>query len=197
MLNCVLEFEFNVFVWFTIASWLSYPWRSIAVRTSQQQEASCDANPALPLWIALIICCELNPCCPARLHIWVDNPLIAVCTSPIEQCNPLASWEISKPLRWIADMISSRLESLLSIFNGNPALPLFPPKPPKPLFPKAPMRMNNNKIAKIPSPPQALLPFFPFINAKIFGSTPLCCIKAGSIAKMSLFPPLAPDGSSM
>lgn len=92
----------RVLVWFRVANWPSYPWRSIAVRTSQQHDAICDAIWQLPAWIALIICCPLIPTWLPTDWIWLWTELIADCTALISQFNVVANWLIAFPFPLIA-----------------------------------------------------------------------------------------------
>lgn len=67
---------------------------------------------------------------------------------PVVHPSCVDNWLIAFPLPWIADINSSRVESLFRMFNPSPPpLPRFPKNPPL-LFPPHPIKINSNKMAK-------------------------------------------------
>lgn len=111
---------------------------------------------------------------------------------PVVHPSCVDNWLIAFPLPWIADINSSRVESLFRMFNPSPPpLPRFPKNPPL-LFPPHPIKINSNKMAKksLPNPSRPLPSRLPSM-AKILGSIPLLLfINAGKMAVRSARPPV-------
>ena len=158
----------------------------------QQHWQICDWMALLPCMIAVTIWLVFMPIWLPMLHICMPRLFMAACTASEEVFNAVARLWMSYPLRCTACMITAVFASFCTKGTTPPCpLPIIPPRaPPKPPMPPHPIRMNRSRMANRSSPQPLPLRLLPFpISARMFGSTPRCCISAGSMARMPLVPP--------